>query len=129
MDCRVVVRSELSVVTIGPAYQAPVSLSHPSARHPRRRTIVNIQDLLDDAKRETRWPDGVASPHCSSDSVIRDGRDDTQPNRQRYGCPGCRQRFDALTGTISAGHHRPPRTKRTIAKRPPVYTDEYDMYS
>ncbi|CAN5890584.1 hypothetical protein BH23PLA1_BH23PLA1_37080 [soil metagenome] len=51
--------------------------------------MVNIQDLFDDAKcyqtvRDMRWPDGVTCPHCSSASVIKDGRDDTEPHRQRY---------------------------------------------
>ena len=77
--------------------------------------MVNIQDLFDDAKcfqtvRDMRWPDGVACPHCSSASVIKNGRDDTQPHRQRYECRGCRRRFDDLTGTIFAGHHQPLRT-------------------
>ena len=77
--------------------------------------MVNIQDLFDDAKcfdtiRDMRWPDGVTCPRCSSDSVIRNGRDDTRPHRQRYECRGCRQRFDDLTDTIFAGHHLPLRT-------------------
>ena len=49
-------------------------------------------------------------PRCSSESVIRDGRDDTQAHRQRYTCHGCRKRFDDLTGTIFAGRHEPLRT-------------------
>jgi transposase-like protein len=77
--------------------------------------MVNIQDLFDNAKcyqtiREMRWPDGVTCPHCSSDSVIKNGRDDTQPDRQRYECRDCRQRFDDLTDTIFAGHRQPLRT-------------------
>ena len=78
--------------------------------------MVNIQDLFDDAKcyqtiRDMRWPDGVTCPHCSSASVvIKNGRDDTEPHRQRYECRGCRQRFDDLTDTIFAGHHQPLRT-------------------
>ena len=77
--------------------------------------MVNIQDLFDDAKcyqtiREMRWPDGVTCPQCSSDWVIKNGRDDTEPHRQRYECRGCRQRFDDLTDTIFAGHHQPLRT-------------------
>ena len=77
--------------------------------------MVNIQDLIDDAKcyetvRTMRWPDGVTCPHCSSAAVIKNGRDDTQPHRQRYECHGCRRRFDDLTGTIFAGHHQPLRT-------------------
>jgi transposase len=77
--------------------------------------MVNIQDLIDDAKcfetvRTMRWPDGISCPHCSSDSVIKNGRDDTQPHRQRYECRACRQRFDDLTDTLFAGHHQPLRT-------------------
>src|SRR5512146_1135942 len=69
--------------------------------------MVNIQDLIDDAKcyetiRALRWPDGVTCPHCGSPSVIKDGRDDTQPHRQRYECHACRRRF--------AAHHQPLRT-------------------
>ena len=76
--------------------------------------MVNIQDLFDDAKcyqtiREMRWPGGVTCPRCSSDSVIKNGRDDTEPHRQRYECRCCRQRFDDLTDTIFAGHHQPLR--------------------
>jgi transposase len=77
--------------------------------------MVNIQDLFDDAKcyqtiRDMRWPDGVTCPHCSSPAVIKNGRDDTEPHRQRYECQGCRRRFDDLTDTIFAGHHQPLRT-------------------
>src|SRR3954454_17503875 len=76
--------------------------------------MVNIQDLFDDAKcyqtvRDMRWPDGVTCPHCSSASVIKNGRDDTEQNRQRYQCRACRRRFDDLTNTIFAGHHQPLR--------------------
>ena len=57
--------------------------------------MVNIQDLFDDARcyqtiREMRWPDGVTCPRCSSDSVIKNGRDETEPHRQRYECKACR---------------------------------------
>ena len=77
--------------------------------------MVIIQDLFDDAKcfqtvRDMRWPDGVACPFCGSDSVVKNGRDETQPDRQRYGCRGCRKRFDDLTGTVFSGHHLPLRT-------------------
>jgi transposase-like protein len=76
--------------------------------------MVNIRDLIDDAKcfqtiRDMRWPDVVACPHCSSQAVIKDGRDDTQSHRQRYLCHECHKRFDDLTGTIFAGHHEPLR--------------------
>jgi transposase-like protein len=77
--------------------------------------MIDIRDLIDDAKcfqtiRDMRWPDLVTCPHCSSEAVIKDGRDETQAHRQRYLCHGCRKRFDDLTGTIFAGHHEPLRT-------------------
>ena len=76
--------------------------------------MVNIQALIDDARcfqavRAMRWPDGVRCPGCASAEVTKDGHDDTQPERQRYQCRGCRKRFDDLTDTVFAGHHQPLR--------------------
>jgi DNA-directed RNA polymerase subunit RPC12/RpoP len=50
--------------------------------------MVNLQALIDEAKcfetvRGMRWPDGVRCPECDSARVTKDGRDDTQPERQR----------------------------------------------
>jgi transposase len=77
--------------------------------------MLNIQDRIDDGTcfetvRQMRWPDGVTCPHRTSPQVIKQGFDETQPTRQRYECSACRRRFDDLTGTIFAGHHRPLRT-------------------
>jgi DNA-directed RNA polymerase subunit RPC12/RpoP len=71
--------------------------------------LINLSGLVDDAKcfafvRQQRWPEGVRCPSCASDTVIRDGRDDTQPYRQRYRCKTCGSRFDDLTGTVWADH-------------------------
>ena len=76
--------------------------------------LVNLSSLLDDAKRyalvrQHRWPDGARCPRCGSAKVARDGRDDREPHRQRYRCAGCGARFDDLSGTVLAGHHRPLR--------------------
>src|ERR671911_1962389 len=76
--------------------------------------LVNLSELLDDAKcfalvRQRRWPEGVRCPGCGSDAVIRDGRDDAQPDLQRYRCKACAGRFDDLTGTVLAGRHQPLR--------------------
>jgi transposase-like protein len=76
--------------------------------------LGNLSELLDGTKcfalvRQHRWPDGVRCPACDSRAVIRDGCDDTQPNRQRYRCKACAGRFDDLTGTVLAGHHQPLR--------------------
>jgi transposase-like protein len=76
--------------------------------------LVDLPSLIDDARcyeliRRHRWPDGVRCPRCGSASITRHGRDDTQPHRQRYRCAGCGARFDDLTGTVLAGHHRPLR--------------------
>ena len=58
--------------------------------------LVNILGITDDAKcyetvRHLRWPDGVACPFCGSAEVVKNGRDDTQPDRQRYECTACRK--------------------------------------
>src|SRR4051794_22779380 len=76
--------------------------------------LVNLSSLIDDAKcyalvRQQRWPEGVRCPGCGGATVIRHGRDDTQAHRQGYRCNDCRVRFDDLTGTVLAGHHRPLR--------------------
>src|ERR687895_1091806 len=76
--------------------------------------LVDLSGLMDDAKcfafvRQRRWPEGVRCPGCGSDVVIRDGRDDAQPDRQRYRCKACAGRFDDLTGTALAGRHQPLR--------------------
>src|SRR5215216_506259 len=76
--------------------------------------LVDLSGLMDDAKcfafvRQRRWPEGVRCPGCGSDAVIRDGRDDAQPDRQRYRCKVCTSRFDDLTGTALAGRHQPLR--------------------
>jgi transposase-like protein len=76
--------------------------------------LVNLASLIDDAKcfamvRQHRWPEGPRCPGYGSDAVVRNGRDDTQPYRQRYRCQACASRFDDLTGTVLAGHHQPLR--------------------
>jgi transposase-like protein len=78
------------------------------------RAMIQIQSLIDDSKcfetvRALRWPDGVGCPTCDSPQVTKQGRDDTQPDRQRYLCKVCGRRFDDLTETIFAGHHQPLR--------------------
>ena len=76
--------------------------------------MINLQSLMDDAKcfatvRDMRWPDGVKCPHCGSPGITKQGRDETQPERQRYLCKSCERRFDDLTDTLFAGHHQPLR--------------------
>jgi transposase-like protein len=75
---------------------------------------LNLTRLLDDSKcyetvRQLRWVAGVCCPKCRSLQVIKRGKDDTQPARQRYQCKGCGAQFDDLTDTIFAGHHQPLR--------------------
>jgi transposase-like protein len=76
--------------------------------------MIHIQSLIDDAKcfetvRTLHWPEGTSCPHCASVDITKQGRDDTQPERQRYQCQSCERRFDDLTDTIFAGHHQPLR--------------------
>jgi transposase-like protein len=73
---------------------------------------VNIKNLIDEVQcyqtvRELRWPDGIICSPCQSKEAIKRGFDDSEPARQRYECHGCNRRFDDLTDTIFAGHHRP----------------------
>lgn len=77
--------------------------------------MINLQSLIDAAKcyevvRQLRWPKGVLCPHCYADQVTKQGRDTTQPARQKYRCTACERYFDDLTGTVFAGHHQPLRT-------------------
>src|SRR5690349_11416256 len=88
--------------------------------------FVNLSSLIDDAKcfdlvRQHRWPDGVRCPTCGSAAVARHGRDDTQPNRQRYRCKGCEVRFDDLTDTIWSFEFW--RTWLTVSEGPPDLAD------
>lgn len=76
---------------------------------------VNIQNLIDNEQcyrtvRDLRWPDGVTCSHCESTEIIKRGKDDTEPYRQRYQCHSCNKRFDDLTNTVFAGHHQPLKT-------------------
>jgi transposase-like protein len=76
--------------------------------------FVNILGIIDDAKcyemvRHLRWPGGVRCPRCDSGKVVKQGRDETEPQRQRYECRSCDRRFDDLSETIFAGHHQPLR--------------------
>src|SRR3712207_5531625 len=92
------------------------------SRPPRARSsaimagpdLDTLSGLMDEAERfalvrQHRWPDGVRCPACGSGAVIRDGHDETRPQRQRSRREGCAGRFDDLTGTVPAGHHRPLR--------------------
>ena len=97
--------------------------------------LVNILGIIDDAKcyevvRHLRWPDGVRCPHCDSDEVVKQGRDETEPHRQRYECRSCGRRFDDLTDTIFAGHgcHRLRRwlsAKHRVKGEMKRYPDRY----
>lgn len=76
--------------------------------------IVNIKNLIDDAKcyetvRQLRWAEGIKCPHCNADQINKRGRDEMQPERQRYECKSCGRQFDDLTNTIFANHHQPLR--------------------
>src|SRR5262245_56946026 len=76
--------------------------------------MIHIQSLIDDAKccetvRALRWPNGVYCLKYNISYITKQGRDDTQLERQRYLCQSCERRFDDLTDTIFAGHHQPLR--------------------
>jgi len=81
----------------------------------------HIHELMDDEKcyakiRKLRWPHSRSEscPHCTSNKVVKRGRNSRHPECQRYRCKNCGKRFDDLTGTIFAGHHQPLRVWLTF---------------
>src|SRR5688500_15201007 len=76
--------------------------------------MINLPSLMVDAKcfatlLVIHCPDAVRCPHGESAEITKQGRDETQPERQRYQCKSCERRFDDLTATLFAGHHQPLR--------------------
>ena len=78
---------------------------------------INIQGLIDNARcyetvRDLRWPEKTCCAHCGSENVIKRGKDDREPHRQRYECKtdSCGKRFDDLSNTVFSGHHQPLKT-------------------
>jgi transposase-like protein len=74
--------------------------------------MITLHQLSDNAKcfetiRALRWPNKVSCPHCGSEAIIKQGKDDPPSERQRYSCKACQRKFDDLTGTLFAGHHQP----------------------
>ncbi|NER78462.1 MAG: IS1 family transposase [Leptolyngbya sp. SIO1D8] len=75
--------------------------------------MLMLTHLLEDAKcyetvRRLRWPEGIVHcPKCGSAHIVKRGKDENQPHRQRYACKSCNRQFDDLSGTIFAGRHRP----------------------
>lgn len=76
--------------------------------------MVTLTALIDNGKcyeliRQHRWPEGVCCPHCGSMHIIKNGKDDTQPERQRYVCKSCQYHFDDLSDSVFAARHQPLR--------------------
>jgi transposase-like protein len=74
----------------------------------------HIHDLMDDGKcyetiRRMRWPCSVHCPRCTSNKIVRRGKNHRHPECRRYTCRKCGKRFDDLTGTIFSGRHQPLR--------------------
>jgi len=74
--------------------------------------MIRIHQLLDNTKcyetfRALSWPESASCPHCGSEQIAKQGKDDTRPEHQRYGCKVCQRKFDDLTHTVFAGHHQP----------------------
>ena len=77
--------------------------------------MLTLTHLLEEVKcyetvRRLRWPDGIIRcPHCQAERVIKRGKDDKHPHRQRYVCKSCEHHFDDLSGTVFMGRHQPLR--------------------
>jgi len=59
-----------------------------------------------EAIRQIRWPNGVECVKCGSLEIKKNGKHNSQPERQKYECT-CGCHFDDLTGTIFEGRHQP----------------------
>lgn len=73
--------------------------------------MLTLTNLINNAKcyevvRQFRWPDGVVCPTCGSTSILKRGKDETQPERQRYKCQDCHHQFDDLSDSIFAGRYQ-----------------------
>ena len=76
--------------------------------------MIDRQNRLDNAKcyetiRWLRWPVGVCCSHYESAGATKQGRDSTQPARQKDRCESGHHPFDDLAGTVLAGHQQPLR--------------------
>lgn len=85
--------------------------------------MIILHQLSDNAKcfetiRALRWPNKVSCPHCGSEAIIKQGKDDPPSERQRYSCKACQRKFDDLTGTLFAGH---PSTLENLGAVPVFY--------
>ena len=76
--------------------------------------MITLTALIDDGKcyeliRQHRWPEGICCTRCGSIHIIKNGKDDTQPERQRYVCKRCKHHFDDLSDSVFAARHQPLR--------------------
>src|SRR2546429_4704475 len=74
----------------------PCSVS-PNRRYWRHDTHTiphRRRQMFFETVRRLRWPDDVQGPTCNSSKITKQGCDETQPERQRYLCKSCKQRFE-----------------------------------
>ncbi len=76
---------------------------------------INLLKLMGDEAcynllREIRWSEGVKCPHCQSDHIVKDGKDETHPHRQNYKCRSCAKNFDDLSKTVFSGSKKSLKT-------------------
>ena len=60
-----------------------------------------------DEIRRMRWSGTVTCPHCTSNKIVKRGKNHRNQECKRYKCKKCGKNFDDLTGTIFAGRHQP----------------------
>ena len=79
--------------------------SGPGRHHRKGITLLEITSMFPDNKTaeawfvQTRWPNGVACPHCGSVDIQEVESRKPQP----YRCRDCRKHFSAKTGTVMQG--------------------------
>jgi len=93
-----------------PSRTGPIGRCYPrSARRPRGRPVTGPAHPCATGPLTRNAPGRNLAASCGS----LQGKDDTQPERQRYECVACRRQFDDLSGTIYAGRRHRVRPRAT----------------
>jgi transposase-like protein len=71
---------------------------------------IQLHKILDVAKcyeilRSVRWESGLICTQCSSNNIVKNGKDALNTHLQHYKCKSCGIYFDDLTDTIFSGSH------------------------
>jgi transposase-like protein len=87
--------------------------------------LIQLHKLLDVAQcyeilRNIRRSEGVFCPNCSSNEIVKNGKDLVRNHCQHYRCKACRTYFDDLTDTAFSGSHQKIHHGAAVRRQPPT---------